>query len=319
VPAVSALSRAPAGTPVGGQFAPSTHAETGIILEPETTWTVRDGMLSLDDNGDYAPINVRVVHPGDAYGLDDVLINDGEAMVEFYDARYPHTEHGQFVSRYRLSTLNGHAPGTGIDLDGGVPDWSVTGDNCDTAIAFANVEVAERPNTRASTPTVFRHYQADGSVAARKALAQIKRDKPPFAELALEYSRTKKSDDFPDIHPPEGTVLAVTTRSGFYRLPITGGRVVVRAHSAFGNPVDISGGDVHIVTDGGDRKVSVAVNPDDPAHPPNVSIGEQDAADAADPDIRTRLRIYDQQARAMVTPTVRAAGSDDIPTEWRTP
>jgi len=309
VPAVSALSRAPAGTPVGGQFAPSTHAETGIILEPETTWTVRDGMLSLDDNGDYAPINVRVVHPGDAYGLDDVLINDGEAMVEFYDARYPHTEHGQFVSRYRLSTLNGHAPGTGIDLDGGVPDWSVTGDNCDTAIAFANVEVAERPNTRASTPTVFRHYQADGSVAARKALAQIKRDKPPFAELALEYSRTKKSDDFPDIHPPEGTVLAVTTRSGFYRLPITGGRVVVRAHSAFGNPVDISGGDVHIVTDGGD----------DPAHPPNVSIGEQDAADAADPDIRTRLRIYDQQARAMVTPTVRAAGSDDIPTEWRTP
>jgi len=256
---MSAVSRAPAGTPVGGQFAPSTHAETDISLEPETTQTITGGVLSLADNGDYAPLNVRVVHPGDAYGLDDVLTNDGEAMVEFYDARYPHTEHGQ-----------------------------------------------------------FRHYQADGSVAARKALARIKRDKPPFAELTLEYSKNKKSDDFPDIRPPEGTVLAVTTRSGFYRLPITGGRVVVRAHSAFGNPVDISGGDVHIVTDGGDRKVSVAVNPDDPTHPPNVSIGEQDAADAADPDIRARLRIYDQQAGAIVTPTVRAAGSDDIPTDWRT-
>jgi hypothetical protein len=310
--------RTPAGTPEGGRFAPSAHAETGIILEPETTWTVTGGVLSLDDNGDYAPLNVRVVHPGDSYGLDDVLTNDGEALVEFYDARYPHTEHGQFVSRYRLSTLNGHAPGTGIDLDGGVPDWSVTGDNCDTAIAFATVEVAERPNTAASTPTVFRHYPADGCVAARKALAQIKRDKPPFAELTLEYGRTKKSDDFPDIHPPEGTVLAVTTRSGFYRLPITGGRVVVRAHSAFGDPVHISGGDVHIVTDGGDRKVSVTVDPDDAAHPPNVSIGEQDAADAADPDIRARLRIYDQQANAIITPTVRAAGSDDIPTDWRT-
>ncbi len=170
---MSAVSRAPAGTPVGGQFAPSTHAETDISLEPETTQTVTGGVLSLADNGDYAPLNVRVVHPGDAYGLDDVLTNDGEAMVEFYDARYPHTEHGQFVSRYRLSTLNGHDPGTGIDLDGGIPDWSVTGDNCDTAIAFANAEVAMRPSTRT---TRFRHYQADGSVAARKALARIKRD-----------------------------------------------------------------------------------------------------------------------------------------------
>lgn len=316
---MSAGSRAPAGTPVGGQFAPSSHAETDLSLEPGTTQSVTGGVLSLADNGDYAPLNVRVVHPGDAYGLDDVLTNDGEAMVEFYDARYPHTEHGQFISRYYLSTLNERAPGTGLDLDGGIPDWSVTGDNCDTAIAFATVEVEERSNAAASTPMVFRHYQADGSVAARKALTRIKRDKPPFAELTLTYSRNKKSDDFPDIHPPEGTVLAVTTRSGFYSLPITGGRVVVRAHSSFGNPVHISGGDVHIVTDGGDRKVSVTVAPDDPEHPPNVSIGELDAADAADPDIRTRLRIYDQQANATITPTVRPAGSDDIPTEWKTP
>ncbi len=313
---MSAVSRAPVGTPVGGQFAPSTHAETDISLEPGTTQTITGGVLSLADNGDYAPLNVRVVHPGDAYGLDNVLTNDGEAMVEFYDARYPHTEHGQFVGRYTLSTLNGHAPGTGIDLDGGIPDWSVTGDNCDTAIAFANAEVAMRPSTRTTT---FRHYQADGSVAARKALARIKRDKPSVAALTLTYSRNKRSDAFPDIHPPEGTVLAVTTRSGFYSLPITGGRVVVRAHSSFGNPVHISGGDVHIVTDGGRRKVSVTVAPDDPEHPPNVSIGEQDAADAADPDIRTRLRIYDERARAIITPTVRVAGSDDIPTEWKTP
>lgn len=68
---------------------------------------------------------VVVVPPGAAYGLDDCLTNDtGKPMVEFYDTRYPHTEHGQFVSRYYASTLLPWE-GTGLNLDGGIPDWQL--------------------------------------------------------------------------------------------------------------------------------------------------------------------------------------------------
>lgn len=66
---------------------------------------------------------VRIVEKGDKYGLDDCLDNDGKPLVEFYDTRYEHTDLGQFVSRYFLDTL---AEGErGLNLDGGVPAWSV--------------------------------------------------------------------------------------------------------------------------------------------------------------------------------------------------
>ena len=38
--------------------------------------------------------NVRVVRTGDAYGLNDCLINDGAPLVEFYDRRQMHTPRG---------------------------------------------------------------------------------------------------------------------------------------------------------------------------------------------------------------------------------
>ena len=42
--------------------------------------------------------NVRVVNKGDKFGRDFCLTHESEKpMVEFYDARYPHTEFGQFV------------------------------------------------------------------------------------------------------------------------------------------------------------------------------------------------------------------------------
>jgi len=67
---------------------------------------------------------VVVVPTGAAYGLEDCLTNDGGLMVEFYDTRFPHTEHGQFVSRYYASTLLPWKGG-GLCLDGGVPNWSL--------------------------------------------------------------------------------------------------------------------------------------------------------------------------------------------------
>jgi hypothetical protein len=76
-------------------------------------------------NAQGVEFNVVVVPPGAAYGLEDRLTNDkGKPLVEFYDARYDFWEHGQFVSRYYAETLLPWS-GTGLNLDGGVPAWTL--------------------------------------------------------------------------------------------------------------------------------------------------------------------------------------------------
>lgn len=66
---------------------------------------------------------VRIVEKGDKYGLKDALVNDGEPLVEFFDTRHEHSDLGQFVTRYYLSTLIDSSGG--LMLDGGVTDWNV--------------------------------------------------------------------------------------------------------------------------------------------------------------------------------------------------
>jgi hypothetical protein len=69
---------------------------------------------------------IRVVEPGDRYGLNMCLTNnEDEPYVEFYDTRYGHTDFGQFVSRYYVSTIMEHKGD--LCLDGGVPEWAVSG------------------------------------------------------------------------------------------------------------------------------------------------------------------------------------------------
>jgi len=69
--------------------------------------------------------NTKIINTGDRYGRDDCLINHDAPMIEFYDPRYQHTSHGQFVSRYYVSTILERDTG-GLCLDGGVPDWCVS-------------------------------------------------------------------------------------------------------------------------------------------------------------------------------------------------
>lgn len=82
--------------------------------------------------------NVRIVRKGGRYGLNNCLTHDkDEPMVEFYDSRYPHTEHGQFVSRYYVATILGtdrYGSGEGgLCLDGGNRDqWTVSEKDMDT-------------------------------------------------------------------------------------------------------------------------------------------------------------------------------------------
>jgi hypothetical protein len=79
--------------------------------------------------------NVRIVNTGDKYGCDFCLTNDKAPMVEFYDTRYPHTQYGQFVSRYYVDTLLERDTG-GLCLDGGVPSWTVSAEDMATVRNF---------------------------------------------------------------------------------------------------------------------------------------------------------------------------------------
>ena len=84
--------------------------------------------------------NVRVVSNGDLYGLNDCLKHEGEPMVEFYDARYEGPTfgpRGQFVSRYYISTLAEHPANIGLNLQGGVPAWSMPADQVQEAVKYA--------------------------------------------------------------------------------------------------------------------------------------------------------------------------------------
>lgn len=77
--------------------------------------------------------NVRLVKKGDKYGRGYRLTHDEEEpLVEFYDARYPDIDYGEiglFVSRYYVSTIMEHDDDYGINLDGGVKDWSISSEN----------------------------------------------------------------------------------------------------------------------------------------------------------------------------------------------
>lgn len=92
-------------------------------------------MSVLKVNSHGIDFNVRIVNEGDKYGLNDQLTHDKkEPLVEFYDNRYPHTQYGQFVSRYYLNTLLEHQENRGLCLDGGVRDWRIEAEPMDTVI-----------------------------------------------------------------------------------------------------------------------------------------------------------------------------------------
>ena len=101
-------------------------------------------MTNLGNNSNGVPFNSRIVRKGDSYGLNNCLTHtEDDPLVEFYDARYDHTELGQFVSSYSASTLTGEGEWsfgsdsreTGLNLEGSVSDWFVDADQVKLALA----------------------------------------------------------------------------------------------------------------------------------------------------------------------------------------
>lgn len=85
--------------------------------------------------------HVRVVRIGDRYGLNFCLTHDkDEPLVEFYDTRHPHTEFGQFVSRYYLSTIL-ERDNMGLCLYGREPEWEVSAEDMAAVRAWLELEV----------------------------------------------------------------------------------------------------------------------------------------------------------------------------------
>ena len=96
--------------------------------------------------------NLRAIFKGDKYGLNDCLINEEQLLIEFYDDRYKHTEHGQFVSRYYAETLLGNeyewherigTDGHGLCLDGGVKDWAIDALSCEMVLRWIEWVILE--------------------------------------------------------------------------------------------------------------------------------------------------------------------------------
>lgn len=83
---------------------------------------------------------------GDSYGLNLMLIYKGEPVVEYYDARYAHTDFGQFISGYCLSTLTDHVDQGrgGLNLHGGEPDWTLDEESFVESFRWAKERIAAR-------------------------------------------------------------------------------------------------------------------------------------------------------------------------------
>ncbi len=71
-------------------------------------------------------------------------------LVSFYDTRYDHTQYGQFVGRYYANTLLGldgwSSRGSsirdrGLNLHGGIDDWSINADNANHVVDFIEREL----------------------------------------------------------------------------------------------------------------------------------------------------------------------------------
>jgi hypothetical protein len=89
-------------------------------------------------------------------------------------------------------------------------------------------------------------YWVDSATEARKALAAIKRDRPPLAALIISYNRRRSLDNFPTVVAPPGSILIVEVHSGIPHVRVVGGRVVYRAASGWGNVIEVERGQVHV-------------------------------------------------------------------------
>jgi len=116
-------------------------------------------LLELEGNGEFAPINVRLVLPGTAEhareseSLDSLFggphgrsPKPRGAFIEFYDRSGASTPYGHRICGYFLETLLESRQvdeGEGLDLDGGVDAWALTPEAVADALTWAEMTAEE--------------------------------------------------------------------------------------------------------------------------------------------------------------------------------
>jgi len=111
--------------------------------------------LKLEDNGDFAPMNVRLVLPGTAEHKKESELLDSVtggphgrsswrrgAFIEFYDRSGASTPYGHRICGYWLETVLESRKvdqGEGLDLDGGVGAWALTPEALVEALTWAEL------------------------------------------------------------------------------------------------------------------------------------------------------------------------------------
>lgn len=112
--------------------------------------------LTLQDKGELPPNagqssgkrwKIRIVLPGGCYGRENCLFHvERDPLIEFWDMDSFNGE-GQFVSRYYWSTLNKGRESlqrTGLDLQGDVPAWKVSGQLMEIMFRWAKRAIERR-------------------------------------------------------------------------------------------------------------------------------------------------------------------------------
>lgn len=89
--------------------------------------------------------NVRLLKAGETYGLNNTLRAD-KPIVEFFDWRYSHNLHGQFISRHYAETLLDLRDELDLLLDGGLPDWRVTKEGVALVKEFIRQQLNPEPD-----------------------------------------------------------------------------------------------------------------------------------------------------------------------------
>jgi len=146
-------------------------------VEPQIQATLKNCMNYLypDLMMEAGKWRVKIIPPGDRYGLGKSVINDSDKyLVEFYDTsqdpiKFPG---GQFVTRYHMDTLLGKdefGGGTypnGLSLDYSIPVWHVTKEEMESVVAWLSVKWEETQNTRKpSLSTVMRDAENRANAA----------------------------------------------------------------------------------------------------------------------------------------------------------
>lgn len=75
-----------------------------------------------------------------------------QRQVEFYDAHYRFTQWGQFVTRYNADQITGKDRSRGLDLDGGVPAWSIDAKTYRTIQAWLKGNDMQKPTKAEPVP-----------------------------------------------------------------------------------------------------------------------------------------------------------------------